>query len=474
MRRFTVLLIAVFISGIAAAQPVKLQSAINYLDDLRLKDAKDAISDALEHEKTKNDPKTLYYKGKIYMAIHMVSSMDDAIEVGMKREAVEKALGEPDKDRRRWAEYEPDMRIEYTKDNKVEEFNKPADGEYEDIAENPLLTAYDAFQKAVELDEDGQYERMVQLELTRLGNLTYNVAVQAYNQKEFETSKKYFNKTVQIKKNFGETDTNSIFNAAISATNLEQYDEALDLYMDLVEYKYNNPQVYTSAGQILLSKEDTAKAKSVLKKGRERFPDNYDVLINLINIHLTQGDIEKSKDMLNLALEKQPDNEQLYYNVGVVYDNSSKDSTLSDEEQERVFDLAVKNYKKSIELKEDYFDPIYNLGALYFNDGVQVLKEANNLPLDDSEKYEEMKEKANEKFEKAMPYLEHALEIRPNDQNTLTALKELYTRLKEYEKLKEVNEKLGEGQEEVQEAEEAEEAEEVEEQPQQQKEKDIE
>ncbi|MCF8219311.1 MAG: tetratricopeptide repeat protein [Bacteroidales bacterium] len=448
MRRLTVLLIAVFISGIAAAQPVKLQSAINYLDDLRLKDAKDAISDALEHEKTKDDPKTWYYKGKIYMSIHMVSTMDDAIEVGMDRKKVEKLLGEPDKDRRRWAEYEPDMRIEYTKENKVEEFNKPADGAYENIAENPLMTAYDAFQKAVKLDDDGgRYGRMVQLELTRLGNLTYNIAVQAYNNQNFKDAKKYFEKTVQIKKNFGETDTNSLYNAAIAATNLEQYDEALDLYLDLVNYKYSNPQVYTSAGQILLSKKDTAKAKSILKKGRERFPGNYYLLINLTNIYLTQGDIQKSKDLLNLALEKQPDNEQLYYNVGVVYDNSSKDTTLSEKEQERIFDLAVKNYKKAIELKEDYFDPIYNLGALYFNDGVQILKEANNLPLDQTEKYEKMKKKAEDKFKKAMPYLEHALELRPEDQNTLTALKELYTRLKKYEKLKEVNAKLGGGKE---------------------------
>ncbi|MFW6019912.1 MAG: tetratricopeptide repeat protein [Bacteroidales bacterium] len=454
MKRLTVLLIAVIISGMATAQPVKLQSAINYLDDLRLDDAKDAISDALEHEKTKNDPKTWYYKGKIYMSIYMVSSMDEAIEVGMEREKVEKALGEPDKDRRRWAEYEPDMRIEYTKDNKVEEFNKPADGKYEDIADDPLMTAYDAFQKAVELDEDGEFGKMVQLELTRLGDLTYNIAVQSYNKKEFEEAKKYFEKTVQIKKNFGETDTNSLFNAAISATNLEQYDEALDMYLDLVDYKYSNPQVYTSAGQILLSKEDTAKAKSILKKGRERFPDDYDLLINLTNIYLTQGDIEKSKDMLNMALKEQPNNEQLYYNVGVVYDNSSKDSTLSDEEQERLFDLAVKNYKEAIELKEDYFDPIYNLGALYFNDGVQVLKEANDLPLDDKEKYEDMKDKAEDKFKEAMPYLEQALEIRPDDQNTLTALKELYTRLKEYEKLKEINEKLGGGESQEQQQEE--------------------
>lgn len=441
MKRISLVLIAALMASIAGAQTVKLQSAINYLDDLRLIEAKKAINEAINHEKTKNDPKTWLYRGKIYRTIYQIGSMDDAIEVGMKRSMVEKVLGDPYKDRRNWSEYRPEMRIEF-EDGKVAEFSKPADGKYENIAEEPLMTAYDSYQKAIELDKEQNYLQAVKLELMNLGNLTYNAAVQAYNTKTFDKAEDYFIKTVKIKRTFGELDTNSLFNAAISATNSEEYDKALEHYMKLVEYGYSNPKVYSSAGQLLLSKRDTAKAEKILKLGREKHPDSYDVLINLTNIYLTRGNIEKSTELLNLALEKQPDNEQLYYNVGVVYDQSAKDTTLSKVKREEVFKEAVKNYKKAIELNEEYFDAYYNLGALYFNNGVNILKQADSLPLEAEEKYNKLKDKAEQEFKNALPYLEKAYELKPNDQNTLLALKELYTRTKKYEKLKEINAKL--------------------------------
>lgn len=442
MKRLTLLLLGVMISGIAFSQNVKVQSAINYLKDLRLKEAKKAIDEAAQHEDTKNEPKTWLYKGKIYMQIHIVSTMDDAVEVGMARKDVERALGTPDKDRRRYAEYEPGMRIDYDDNDKVKSFTKPADGEYETLADNALMTAYDAYQKCITLDEDKEYLNAVKMELLRMGNLTYNVAVGAYNEKAYNRAEDYFMKTVKIKKIFGELDTNSIYNAAIAATNGDDYDRAVELYKELIKYNYNNPQIYTSTGQILMNKQDTAQAEEILKLGRKRFPDDYNVLITLTNIYLTRGDVQQSIEMLNLALEKQPDNAELYYNVGVVYDQSSKDTMLNDEKRAELFEEAVKNYKKAIELKKDYFDANYNLGALFFNNGVQLLSIANKLPLDAVEEYEKLKKQAEMEFEKALPYLEKAYSLRPEDQNTLLALKELYTRTKQYEKLKEINAKL--------------------------------
>ncbi len=443
MKRFTVLMIAMLISGLAFAQPVKLNSAIEELADYRLKAAKDNIEEAMEHEKTKNDPKTWYYAGKIYMTIYIVSTMDDAIEVGMSREMVRRVMGEPEKNRRHWMQYEPEMKINFDEKDNVESFSKPADGAYENLMEEPLVEAYQAFQKSISLDEDKEFTAGVTLELNRMSSLTYNAAVQAYNAKEFEEAITYFMKTVDLKKTFGEVDTNSIYNAALSATNAKMYDKALELYQELIKHEFANPAIYTAASQIYMFEEDTANAIDVLLLGRKRYPGDYNVIINLTNIYLAEGDVEKSTDLLNLALEKQPDNEQLYYNVGVVYDEAAKDTLLSDEKRDELLQLAVKNYESAIELKEDYFDAYYNLGALYFNNGVQILLQANELPLSETEKYDQLKEKANDQFQKALPYLERAYELKPDDRNTLLALKELYTRTKQYDKLKEINEKLG-------------------------------
>jgi len=54
-----------------------------------------------------------------------------------------------------------------------------------------------------------------------------------------------------------------------------------------------------------------------------------------------------------------------------------------------------------------------------------------------------LKEKADKLLETSLPYLQKAHEINPSDRNTMISLKEIYTRLKKYDKLKEINAELG-------------------------------
>jgi hypothetical protein len=64
------LLLAISIASFAAAQQSNVQSAANSLKFKELKDAKDYIDKAAEHEQTKNDPKMWLYRGKVYLAIN--------------------------------------------------------------------------------------------------------------------------------------------------------------------------------------------------------------------------------------------------------------------------------------------------------------------------------------------------------------------------------------------------------------------
>ena len=41
-----------------------------------------------------------------------------------------------------------------------------------------------------------------------------------------------------------------------------------------------------------------------------------------------------------------------------------------------------------------------------------------------------------------MPTLEKAIELQPDDFSTMVSLKEIYTRMNEYDKLKEINKKI--------------------------------
>ncbi len=426
------------------AQPVELNSAINYLNDLRLEEALESIHNAAEHERTKNDPATWFYKGRIYMAVYIVNSMHESVQVGMTRGQVKDVLGDPSRERRNRMMYEPDMTIHFDNDQKVESFNKPADGAYEGMVEEPLVKAYDAFQKSIHLDENREFLNPASKQLFQLSDLYYNEAVKLFNLEDFQMAVDYFERTYNLKSTFGQTDTGSLFNAAIAASNAQMPEKAMEHYSTLIKLNYNEEIIYVAAGELLMIKEDTAQAKEVLQLGRERHPHDYDILITLTNIHLLQGDIDKSQELLNLALEQQPDNEQLYFNVGVVFEESAGDTTLSDEQRQEFFDLAAENYEQAFKLNEDYFDAVYNLGALYFNKGVEYVSKANQMPIEAEDEYNQLMDKAKKQFEMALPVMEKATEMRPHDVSTLIALRELYTRTDQMEKLKDIDRKLKE------------------------------
>jgi hypothetical protein len=71
------------------------------------------------------------------------------------------------------------------------------------------------------------------------------------------------------------------------------------------------------------------------------------------------------------------------------------------------------------------------------------MDKANALPLNEEKKYSQLKLDADALLIKSLPYLERADELQPNDQYTMRTLKDIYTRLSMVEKLKSINEKLG-------------------------------
>lgn len=98
--------------------------------------------------------------------------------------------------------------------------------------------------------------------------------------------------------------------------------------------------------------------------------------------------------------------------------------------------------KKSLELDPEFFDSNYNLGALYVNKAITITEEANALPLNEEKKYNELKEQSDELLEKSLPYLEKADELNPNDIYVLRTLRDIYARLNQLDKLREIEKKI--------------------------------
>ena len=306
------------------------------------------------------------------------------------------------------------------------------------LSDNPLETAFESYKKALELDEKGRNGKSIKIKLTLLAADLTNQAVDAFNNDDYEKALDAFEQILELEalpvmKTEGEAetiDTVIIYNAGLAAYNAEKYDEAIKYYKEAAKYKYNGARTFQLISSSYISKQDTLGALESLKDGLKEYPDNSAIMVDLINIYLNSNKSDDAMKYLDMAIQQDPGNASFHFAQGTLYDKLEN------------FEESRKSYEKAIELKDDYFDAYYNLGALYFNRGVKQVDIANAVPANEPEKYEAEKAKADVEFKKAIPYMEKAHECNPKDRYTLESLKALYYRQKMTDKQKEVEEKM--------------------------------
>lgn len=314
------------------------------------------------------------------------------------------------------------------------------DENYKKLNADPLTVAFDSYMKALQLDDKDRFSKSVKIKLTLLiGDLT-NQAVAGFNEEKYDKALRSFEQIMAIEKNpvyRGEdktsVDTVIIFNAGLAAYNAKNYDKAIEYYKEAAKYKYNGAKTYTLISDSYMlkqNKQDSVNALQVLEEGLKEYPQNGNLLVLIINYYLNSNKKDEAMKYLDIAIAQDPKNSSYYFVQGTLYDKLQK------------IDEAAASYQKAIELKNDYFDAYYNLGALYYNKGVKQVDVANAIPSNQPEKYEQEKNKADIEFKKALPYMEKAHEINPTDKFTMESLKTLYYRLKMLDKHAEIVEKL--------------------------------
>jgi tetratricopeptide (TPR) repeat protein len=386
-----ILVVAFFVSVAGAyAQKGKVASAQTLKDSQKLDKALEAINEAVDPNNGKAEssiswPKTWEVRGDIYRAIYQ------------------------------------------SKDPNIKK-----------LANDPLTTAFESYKKAIELDTKGKDANAIKISLTLLISDLTDQAVKAFNENKYESALAAFKNILEVesipvmqeKGQNAAVDTVIIFNAGLAAYNAEKYDEAVKYYKEAAKYEYNGPRTYELIASSYINMQDTTQALAALQEGFKKYPENSAIMVLMINIYLNANKVDDAMKYLNLAIKQDPGNASFYFARGSLYDKIAQP------------DSAITAYEKAIKLKPDYFDAYYNLGAIYYNQGVKQVEIANAIPSNQAEKYEAEKNKADEFFKKAIPYMEKASEVNPEDTYSLESLKTLYYRLKMMDKFDEVNKKL--------------------------------
>ena len=310
------------------------------------------------------------------------------------------------------------------------------DENFKKLVPNPVEEAYSSYMKAMELDPKGG-NPILKLKLVAFSNTLINAAVAAYQSNDYVKATDYFEKKLLIDKTplfktDATIDTAIIYNTGLAAMNAKMYPKAIQYFTDCTKYGYNGGSSYAqiiSAYQQLATKDDTLKAVSIMKEAFQKYPNDQSINVQLINYYIMSGQPNEAIGYLDRAIEKEKDNSSFYLAKGVALDKLGRQ------------DEAIEVYKKATEIKPENADAYYNVGVIYFNRGVKQFDVANAVPTNDQVRYEAEKNKADEFFKAAVPYLEKAVKYNPNDTYILDQLKNLYYRLKMMDKFDALNKK---------------------------------
>jgi len=348
-----------------------------------------------------------------------------------------------------------------------------------DVLKN-LPAAASAYQQVLDIEKASgklKYSTEVQTSMVNIKNQLINKAVDEGAKKNYKPASQLLYQAYELDK----TDVEKLYYAAGYAVNGQDYDTALSYYQELKKLNYSgegtgyyaknvlNDQeeffgnnaaaktdrdnkvrlklyttprdekipsrkadIYEKIALILVAQDKTDDAKKALAEARSENPNDTSLMVTEANLYLKLNDLATYKRLIGEVLAKNPTDPDLYYNMGVV---ASKTSPAE----------AENYYKKAIELKPDYINAYLNLSILKLEGEKKLIEEMNKLGTSekDNKRYEVLKKQREDIFKSALPYLEKAYELSPQNEDVATTLLNVYGALEMTDKKKALKAKMG-------------------------------
>lgn len=369
MKKFSLLIVIVMLTGcVVTAQKSKMREAASALSSGKLDKAKEAIDIALEDESMKAEAKAYFTKGKIYQGIA-----------------------------------------------------EDPTGLYKKLSANAATEAYEAYMKALEYDKKG---RLVKKIKPMVNNLLTPIAQQGeafYQQNKFKEAADIFEKILEIEQSeliaSDKVDTAMMFNVALSAEKGQDYERAFKYYTKTKELGYQEAKTYARLSSVLKNMGKDAESTKILEEGAKKYPNDLNIIFELINVNLLGGTPEKAAQYVDKAIELEPSNSSLYRAKASIYEK------IGDLKEAKVW------YEKALELDPKDFTSQYNIAVMLLKDVEKRREEVNEIM--DVKEYNAAIEDLLDRYKNTIPHFEKALKLKEGDQGTIQILKELYYKLRD-------------------------------------------
>lgn len=385
-------------------------------------------------EKANIKAKTWFTRGELFQDIKDVNIQ--FVYLGMGSQEAKIILREPTEIRTIEQDEKVLQEYVYERINLIFEDDKVVNWiETKVIHPDPLPVALEAYNKALELDDKGKMDEKVLANLERMKKQFENDAILAFQAKEYDKAVVAFEWILECNKSRvyeNAVDTIIIYNTALAAKNAGDHEKAIEYFRKAADIGFGASDTYYLLKNEYIELKDSGMALKVLEEGYELYPDTFLLIIELVNYHLTAGNADEGLKYLDIAKSKEVDNPSIYFAQGTLYEKIGQK------------ELALEAYNAALAIDPDYFNAHFNIGALYFNNAVE-LYDAANLK-EDPKEYEAAKKMADDELKKALGPMEKSLSLDPKDTKDLSAtletLKTIYYRLQMEDKYNEVMEKI--------------------------------
>lgn len=333
-----------------------------------------------------------------------------------------------------------------------------------------LIAAAEAYEKALSLDSKIEAQLSVQLQNMRAALI--NAAVKDQNAQNYKQAIEKLYHSYLISK-----DPSDLYFAAGNAVNSHDYETALKYYQMLLDQGYTGeeeefvatekatgevkpfesknlrdiavksgefikPEIRKTdsrKGEILrnmtliyIDQGDNEKATALMKAARAESPDDIYLMRADADMSYKMGDIARYNEIMGKIVASDPTNPEIYFNLGV------GSGEIGNNEK------AIEYYNKALELKPDYEGALINIAVLKLSAEDKLVEEMNSLgnSAADNKKYDELKKKREAIYADSLPYLERAYKLKPDNQEVIRTLMNIYGQLGNDAKYKEMKSKL--------------------------------
>jgi tetratricopeptide (TPR) repeat protein len=280
-----------------------------------------------------------------------------------------------------------------------------------------LYVAYTSYERARIIDRGGRLEKQLAPRYVYLANEFQKIAERHFRNAKYDEALRAYEQAVIINKNpilSVQIDKNLIYNTALAAYESNNRDKAIEYLTQLNEAKHS-----TNVLHLLflshLEKGDTLAARKILSTNLNRYADNQDLVLVLVDLLYQQGEIEEALTTLDNALKAKPNQYIFLYTKGLIYQKKEQ------------YANAIESYKNAEKLAPEELLIHLQIATCYYNIGVEI--EENSRAINNSIRVLEEKAKSTAAFNSAISWLDKAYDMKPDNPVVIMGLFELYKAL---------------------------------------------